>query len=466
MPGTVAPRDAASFTGQTAELGFHSPRLDVVWFLTCWLVLLYGLTARLILPGFGAIGQPATVIALMAGLWWIVGRFLPAMELDQRLQPIRIALLVHAGYLIASYGVGALRPLTSLERTGSTRAQIVLFALTGVGLLVADGIPDIERLRTLLRRLVTFAAAMAALALLQTVTGQTHHLVPPGLEWSTLTETAVGTRQGILRPLGTALHPIEFAVVTASLLPLALHFALHPRSKNDQRRAIVETGLLVLAIPASLSRSAVVCLIAAMGVLSLGWSWRRRFNALFVTLLGLPVVAALVPGVLPVMVELFTGADSDPSVQARIDRVPAIMAYITQRPWFGWGHGTYSVEEYLLIDNQLWVTTISSGIVGLLITILLLVVGCVVGLLVSHRPRATEEWGHMGRAIAAGIAAFAASTLTFTAFSYRILTFTLFLLIGCAGALWRLTGPPDPSDLTAPWLAGETRWGSASMPKP
>ena len=44
----------------------------------------------------------------------------------------------------------------------------------------------------------------------------------------------------------------------------------------------------------------------------------------------------------------------------------------------------------------------------------------------------------LGQALAASIAAFAISAATFDELSFRQAAFTLFLLLGCAGALWSM----------------------------
>lgn len=425
-----------------ADAPIPRPQRDAAWFFSIWLVLLYSLHARLVLPGLGSVGSPAALLALGAGLWWLTGRLMPSSGLDQDAQPVRTALFVYTGYLVASYGVGATRSLTALEQSGSSRAQILLFAYVSVALLAMDGVRDLERLRTLLRRLTTIGALFAAYGILQSILGEAHLFAPPGLTWNQEIEADVLERGGFARPIASAMHPIEFAVLVGSLLPLAIHFVLHPRTRIDRYRAWAELSLLVLAVPVSLSRSAVVCAAVAILVLAFGWTWRRRVLALLTGLIIVPIVASLVPAVFSFMVDLFTGADTDPSVQDRIERIPAIMALIRERPWFGWGYGTYSVEDFFLIDNQLWVTLIATGILGLAVTLLL---PAVAGVAAIWHARAidgpAQDVADLGRSIAASIAGLMASTITFTAFSYRTLSFTLFLLIGCAGAHWRLTRP-------------------------
>lgn len=429
----------------------HQPRLkpaeqsllrnpvDVAAFLTFWLIPLYLLSARLEVPGMGAIGQPATLLALGAGVWWLVARAVTELGLDQRSNPVRVALFVYAFYMVVSFGVGGMRSLTELEQSASLRALIDVAALVSIALIASDGIASLDRLSRLLRRMTTIGVLFALYGILQSITGEDHLLSPPGLVWNSGVIPGVGTRGGFVRPFGTGLHPIEYGVVVASLLPLAIHFFLHPESTRDRGQAIAETAVLVYAMLVSLSRSAIVSAGGAVVVLGLGWSWRRRFNAFIVMLFGVPIVGTIVPGLFGQMVELLTGLEDHASVQARIERVPRILALIRERPWFGWGHGTYTVDDYFLIDNQLWVTTITSGIVGLVVVMSLPMVAAGAVVWFSGRlERSNPAVRSMGWAIAASIAGLMLSTVVFTAFSYRILTFTLFLLLGCAGAFFRL----------------------------
>jgi hypothetical protein len=413
---------------------------DVTACLSAWLLLLYGISAGMVLPGFGAIGQPATLVALGGSLWWICGRLLPTLGLDQGPQPVRFALFIYTGYLIASFAVGSTRPLSALQRTQSTRELITLIALFGIAALVADGVHDLARLRTLLRRLVTAGALFAAFGLVQAVAGESFLVLPPGLEWNAGNVFDIEFRGGQVRPLSTGLHPIEYAVVVASLVPLALHFVIHPKGTNDRIRAIVEASVLLLAVPISLSRTAIVCLAVALIVLSFGWTWRRRLNVLVLAFIVVPLVASLVPTAYEIMIRLFVDSGSDLSIQSRLDRIPNIMALISEHPWFGMGFGTFNNTDFFLVDNQLWITSISVGLVGLAITLGLFLTAGLTAVWVQYRPGASEELAHFGRAIAGGIAGLTISMATFDAFFYRILTFTLFLLVGSAGALWRLTG--------------------------
>lgn len=413
------------------------PRVDAVTLLTFWLVLLAGITARQVVPGFGAIGAPATLVAAGAFVLWAAGWCLPLSGISTRPHPMRAALLILLGYQLASFAVAMSRSVTSLERSGSVRALVIALGMAGIGLLVADGTRDVDRLTVLLRRLVGAMTFVAGLGIVQFLTRRPLQFRVPGLVWNA-EALGITERSIFARPAATTLHPIEFSVITASLLPLAIHFALYSRTIAQRRNAATCAVLLALAVPMSVSRSGIISLIVGLGVLAFAWSWRRRVQALLIGLVATPVLWALVPGLVGTLISLFRGADTDPSIQARLDRVPRIMELIRQRPLFGLGNGTWSVEDYFLIDNQFYVSTLELGIVGmgLVLTVFACGVACVIA--VRSTPQILPSHAHLSQAIAASICALAVSIFTFDAFHYRILSGSLFLLLGAAGALWRM----------------------------
>jgi polysaccharide biosynthesis protein PslJ len=85
-------------------------------------------------------------------------------------------------------------------------------------------------------------------------------------------------------------------------------------------------------------------------------------------------------------------------------------------------------------------------------------VGILTALSIRSRRGVTSATAHLAQAVGASIAALAVSILTFDAFHYRILTASLFLLLGAAGALWRLTAAKPGWERRGldPWTAHRT----------
>jgi O-antigen ligase len=318
--------------------------------------------------------------------------------------------------------------------------------LTGFGitLLAADGIPSLPRLHTLLDRLVAAGAVLALLGVAQFLTGFdiTSWLHIPGLI-STTELTFIRERLTFRRVAGTASHPIEFGVALAVLLPLALHRAMSvPRLWRW-----VTVAVMAVALPMSLSRSAVLTLGVTALVIVPAWSWRRRL----VVLASLPVFAAgmhfLAPGLLTALESLFTNIESDSSTHGRTEDYAVVGRFIQASPLLGRGLGTFNPAKYVLLDNQYLGALVEIGAVGLTALLLLFLIGA--GTATSARRRAGDDaaTAELAQCLAGAILGLAVSFATFDGLAFPTVTGLLFLLCGCAGALWRLTGtgPAGPS---------------------
>jgi len=415
-------------------------RRDVVVLLTLFLIFLFGINARWVLPGGGAVATPAMVIAAAAAWWWWMARLTHEFELDRRLNPVRVALLVYLWFTCLSWGLAYLRPLSPLEVNGSNRALITTLALTGIALLCADGIGTRERLDTLVRRIVIGGTFLSAIGILQFFVGLDLVALArfPGLVINSGV-LALASRSDFRRAEGTALHSIEFSVVLAMVLPLAIHLALHAADATMRRRYTLAGALIAVGIPLSITRSGVVAVAVALLVVSMAWTWRQRVIGFLTTVAGTVLMYIAVPGLIGTLRSLFLNFDRDPSVTARLDRFPLAMERVSTAPWFGSGVGTFSPDEDFLLDNQLLGTLIETGILGLLVVLALFGTAVVACYLVRRRAP-DPETGHLAQAIMAGIAVLPATMATFDAFFYRILMGVAFLLIGCSGVLWRLVG--------------------------
>lgn len=441
MSGTLV-RDTGPNRSSGALDDSEQHGLDVTNYLTIWLVLLYGVSAHQIIGPLGAIGTPALLVAGGGAGAWLASRFVSSIPGAKGIQPMRIALLAYLWYIFATIVVAHTRSLTDLEQTGSVREALTLLCLCGLAFLVMDGVPSLARLDELMRRLVLAGALFSLIGLIQSFLGI--ELVPtiPGLTANSSLD-AIGARSGFNRPAATALHPIEFGVVTAALLPLALYFVIESEPGRQRKIAITASLLIGLAIPMSISRSGIVVLVAGLAFVWLGWSWRERLQGLIVGAMVIPVLWLTIPGLVGTFESMFAGAENDPSITARLERVPKIFDIIRENLWFGLGSGTYSVEDYFLVDNEFWVSTMETGVIGICLTFAVLILGAVMAITSQFHRFATARTRRLGYAIAAGIIGLGVSMFTFDAFFYHILRGTLFLLLGSAGALWRLTRSGD-----------------------
>jgi O-antigen ligase len=328
------------------------------------------------------------------------------------------------------------------EESNATRFIIATIALSGIALLAADAIQSRERLRLLLQRLVYGAAFMAFAGDLEFFTkyNLAAHMHFPGLVLNT-NLTGLRARGDVFdRVAGTATHYIEFGVVLGMILPLAIHFAIFSATRGRRQLNWLFVLLIAVAVPFSLSRAAAISLMVGLVILAACWTWRARVNGLIVAGLVAIGLKAVKPGLLGTIRALFTNVGNDPSISGHTDDYGVAAQLVSQRPLFGRGAGTYIPSRYRFLDNQILMTAIESGLIGLVALVMLFVGGSAL----AHRVgkfASDPETKHLGYALLAAFVGAFLTSFTFDSLSFPIFATMLFLLLGIAGALWRLDRP-------------------------
>jgi O-antigen ligase len=413
-------------------------RPDAVSLLSLAIFTTFVIPARFIVHGGGAVGTPTNLLGIVAFFLWLFAR-MHGSRPRLSMQPVRILVAVYFLVMLLTYAGGFARHMYADEASNATRFVIGTLAVSGFALLAADAIKNRERLTLLLQRAVYGAAFMAFTGDLEFLTkyNLAAHMHFPGL---VLNNVILGLRprgDGFDRVAGTASHYIEFGVVLGMMLPLAIHFALFAPTRGRRQFNWLLTLIIAIAVPFSLSRAAAVALIVGLVVLGCSWTWRARINGLIVAAIVAVALKVAKPGLLGTIRALFTNVGNDPSISGRTDDYGVAAQLISQRPFFGRGAGTYIPSRYRFLDNQILMTAIESGVIGL-ITLVMLFVG---GMALAHRVgkfASDPETKHLGYALLAGFVGAALTSFTFDSLSFPIFATMLFMFLGVAGALWRL----------------------------
>jgi O-antigen ligase len=428
-------------------------------FLAVYCVLLFAIPAQLIVPGMGANGSPASVVALLGFGWWAIATLVPGEKEFRTWNPVRFGLAVYLAVVLLCWALGKMRPLTPLESSTSDRALMAVCGLAGIALVTMDGLRSLTDVRRVVNLVIGCSMVMVGVGLVQFFFGYdlARSVRIPGLQYNAQI-AEIQTRSIFNRPRGTSLHPIEYGVVAAALLPLAYWRASALRTK----RALLPVAALFLGAMVSISRSAVLSFAVVGVVLLVGTTWKQRFVLVASTVAGVVVAGTLVNGLVGTIKSLFTGAEHDPSVQARLERFPDVVKLVSEYPWLGRGFGTYTPEDYFLLDNEIQKTAIESGLIGVAALVLFIVFVCTV----AWRARGTDELSRLfGIALAASILGIFISTYTFDAFYYKILMGVVYLCIGLVGAFWRLTAADRVQNALPDWST-ETRTLAPSAGQP
>ena len=329
-----------------------------------------------------------------------------------------------------------------MEIRSADRGLLSAAAWCGVFLLAARGLSSQARLERVIRALVFGAGAVAALGLLQYFTHRewTDWIQVPGLTSNARLFSVTG-RDGLARPAGTAIHPIEFGVVLASVLPLALHFALHDRDRPALRRW-VPVLLISVAIPISISRSAVLASAVVLACLLPTWERGARHRCYAALGALLVLLYLLVPGLLGTFRNLFTGLSTDGSALSRTDSYGTAWAFIRQAPLVGRGYGTF-LPSYRILDNQYLGSLIETGVVGFASLLGLFVTAIWCARRVRRRAAAPRDRA-LAQSLLASVTALACTFATFDALGFPMVAGLTFLLLGAIAGLDRLVRTTVP----------------------
>jgi O-antigen ligase len=285
-----------------------------------------------------------------------------------------------------------------------------------------------------MRFLVVGAAAVAALSVVQFMSGETlvNQIEIPGLSRNSALD--LGARQGLARPSGTATHPIEFAALLSMVVPIAI---MDAKGRDHLRvRHFLPVALLVLGVALSLSRTAILCvglaLVLIFPALPKAWRWGGVVAA--VILAG--VLYVTVPGMVGTLRGLFLGIADDPSVLSRTDAYAVAAEFLARAPVIGRGLGTF-LPKYWIVDNMYVQLVVEIGLLGIaaILALFLTAIFC------AWRARRLFPPGRdrdLATGLMASLAAGATSFAFFDALSFPQAAFCMFLLMGTAGALWRI----------------------------
>ncbi|MGO9845609.1 MAG: O-antigen ligase family protein [Methylocella sp.] len=412
---------------------------DAAWLFTVYALLLMLIPATLIFAPLGGTGTPATVFACCILLWylfsWMAERLIPSG--GGRL--IRVAMLIFALAVLASFVAGMTRDITQTEVLAADSGLVWLVSSAALVIVACQAITDYRRLDALLRTLVILGSVISVIGILQFLgLDLTQYIHIPGLSVNIEQAQADLIRNGFVRPQGTASQPIEFGVVLAMLFPLALQQAFDP-TRGGRFRRWAPVALIGFTAPLTLSRSGIIGLGVVLLVLFPTWKLRRQGNALCVLVICVGAMHLLVRGLIGTFIQLFEGIfnGQDSSVNDRIADYGGVAQYIQQRPLFGRGIGTFLPLMYRYTDNMYLLATVEIGVVGVLAMTFLFIAG-MQSAAMGRRRAGDQRQRETGQALLAAMAAAGITSATFDSLTFPMFSGLFFLLLGCCGAYYSI----------------------------
>lgn len=409
--------------------------------LTVYVVLLVGVPSNLTITGLGGLGRPSLIWGLFLLLWWMLA-LLQKRESDAApvAQPVRVLFGAVVVVVLVSFAAAMLRGQPADQVSPALTALVRLASWAGVLMVAMDGVRTAADLVRVVRALAIAGGAMAALGLVQFVTGLTLLDWLSSVPGVTLESTGVSTRGAFTRASGTAIHPLEYGTVVVATLPLAISAAIsggfRPAGGAGRLRWWLPVVFITIASLIAVSRSAIVGLVVALAAslpaVPKGSRWLVGVGGM-VLALG---VIAFVPGMLGTVVGLFAGASDDPSTQSRTDALARVPEFIASSPVIGQGFGTF-LPRYYIFDNQWVLFIVEIGILGLVLIVSLVVaaIGSAVG---ASRRSPFSDTRLMGLALAATMLTIAVLFLFFDGLSFPISAGMFFLIVGLCASVRRV----------------------------
>jgi O-antigen ligase len=393
----------------------------------------------------GAVGYPAGIVGMLAFVAWCFATLLGVHDAQHRKHPVRGVLCFFWLVTLISYVLMDRGALDPIENASADRFLMQLADMTGVALIAAEGLRSLYDVRRLMRALTWGGAFCGAVAGLQfwLSLDLAQYLKLPGFTIPTADSvSALSTRNGLNRVLGTAVHPIELGVVAAILLPLAVWLAMYDTEREPWKRW-VPVALIAIAIPASVSRSAIIAVALSMGMLIVLMPVRQRLLALALVPVSVAAVFVSSHGLIRTMLSYFGMGTGDSSVAHRVNNWSYVEQLVRHAPWFGQGGGTYipttTTSTLHVLDDQYLHTAIELGLLGVVALAALFLVPMFAAL-GARRRSGDEELRLLCAALAGGALAATVCSATFDSLSFPMFYNVYALVIGLIGACWRLAG--------------------------
>jgi O-antigen ligase len=417
-------------------------RPQAVKILQLFVIALFVVPSTYVVRAIGGVGYAAGLIGMFAFAVWLIAIVLGQHEFVRHRTPIRGVLCLLWVVSLLSYIFMDRGVMSVLQLNSANRWLMQLAVITGVAFLAAECLHSLRDLHRVLRVLSWAAAFCGVVALLQW--RFSIDLTPylgriPGFSVNGTGQFLI-TRSGENRVAGTGTDPIELGVTACMLLPLGIWAATQTRGCGAVRRW-APVVLTAVAIPASVSRSAVIGIVLSIGLFVVLMPPRQRVTAFILIPIGIAAVFMVSHGELGTLAGYlgYGASGSDPSVMHRTNNYPYVAHLVAQAPLLGSGGGTYLPDVVHILDDQWLDIAIDLGYIGVFAFAVLFIAPLVTALKArarSHDPSLRL----LCAALASGFLTAGVCSAFFDSFSFPLFYNVLALELGLAGACWRLAG--------------------------
>lgn len=365
------------------------------------------------------------------------------------INPGAVILLTYLSLRLLIWGLGVTSLSNFAIESSKDRAMPSLILTVGIGLYVVTRVKTARQQAWILGFLLVGLTYDCVVGLLQSVSPLDLQLLfqPPGF---ILNEDVDGGRLvsnlyerfGALRGYGTSGHPIEFSVLAAVTVPLAIHFSRFATTKRLRIMAAGAALIALAAVPAGVSRSGLIALIVALFTYMWAFSLRQMAGALFGGVIVFLAGFAAFPNIFQALWLTTINSGDDDSVRQRVEAYTRVSQTFHDHPIFGLGLGGSPPATYGYLDNEWMQALVQGGIVGVAAT-LLFTIGGLFGMAGSLRVAESTRDRNQAYAMGGMFTGILASSFTFDLFAYQQVTFLFFILFGLMWCRVRIRNSAD-----------------------
>ena len=303
----------------------RSSRSDGVRLLQVFALAVMLIPSTTVIGAIGAPGYPGSLVGVSVFFVYAAAVLLGVYNPTSRRHPIQGVLCVLWLSALASYLLMDRATLSTAQLKGADRYLIELIVITGIALVAAEWIRTLSDARRVLRVLCWGGAFCAVVAALQY--GLNLDLAQYLRELPGFTQNhdnpATVARGSLRRATGTAITPIELGVVAGMLVPLAIYLGIYDTQHSPMKRW-APTALIAVGIGTSVSRSAIIAIVVAFGVLLVLLPPVWRLAALCAVPFAVAATFMSAHGLIGTFATFFSAGSSDSSIQYRLHDYPVV----------------------------------------------------------------------------------------------------------------------------------------------
>lgn len=421
---TSSPADRPSWAGRATT-----------WLLPALVVLLLALRQAFRIPHTGLGMSPAQLLVLVAALLWVLALLARDPGVVGARHPLGVVLVAAVVVSLLGWAQASRSVALPVEGDDPDGTLLNALSLTLLSLFTMAVLRTPGAVRTLLRWLVLGAGLAGLIAVVSAATGTevAELLKPPGFTEAAALDDVIGglLRQGVDRTRGTSGHPLEMGALMTVLTPVCLGVGFDARRRGERSWPPFLAGALCLAAAtASVSRSAVVGLAAALLVMGLCWPLRRTLGVAAAVVAGLLGLLLAGSSQVTALLSIVVAGDPDSSLYSRALGRDFVAQNFSRSPWLGTGPGR-SLPGQPTLDNDYLTTLLTAGILGLVVSVTLLL-GAVVVLL---RRRGDAQLGELATGVAGALVALAVIRLVLDTGGFVQISTLFAVLVGVAAAV-------------------------------